>query len=146
MSSNGGGGSNLLDMGLMVAAGVAAPELAPVLMEGGAAGLGLGATAATGITGAALSGAVAAATGQNLDLSVGYSHNIIIQLPKEIKVSAVTEKGSNPIVTMESFDKELLGAMAAKIRSFRKPEPYKGKGIKFVGEQLRRKAGKTAGK
>jgi large subunit ribosomal protein L6 len=88
----------------------------------------------------------AAATGQNLDLSVGYSHNIIIQLPKEIKVSAVTEKGSNPIVTMESFDKELLGAMAAKIRSFRKPEPYKGKGIKFVGEQLRRKAGKTAGK
>ncbi len=88
----------------------------------------------------------AAVTGQNLDLSVGYSHNIIIQLPKEIKVSAVTEKGSNPIVTMESFDKELLGAMAAKIRSFRKPEPYKGKGIKFVGEQLRRKAGKTAGK
>ncbi len=88
----------------------------------------------------------AAATGQNLDLSVGFSHNIIIQLPKEIKVSAVTEKGSNPIVTMESFDKELLGAMAAKIRSFRKPEPYKGKGIKFVGEQLRRKAGKTAGK
>ena len=67
-------------------------------------------------------------------------------MPKEIKVSAVTEKGSNPIVTMESFDKELLGAMAAKIRSFRKPEPYKGKGIKFVGEQLRRKAGKTAGK
>ena len=88
----------------------------------------------------------AAAQGQNLDLSVGYSHNIIIQLPKEIKVSAVTEKGTNPIVTMESFDKELLGAMAAKIRSFRKPEPYKGKGIKFVGEQLRRKAGKTAGK
>ena len=88
----------------------------------------------------------AAVQGQNLDLSVGFSHNIIIQLPKEIKVSAVTEKGSNPIVTMESFDKELLGAMAAKIRSFRKPEPYKGKGIKFVGEQLRRKAGKTAGK
>ncbi|MFM2226411.1 MAG: hypothetical protein RJA07_2613 [Bacteroidota bacterium] len=88
----------------------------------------------------------AAATGQNLDLAVGYSHNIIIQLPKEIKVSAVTEKGSNPIVTLESHDKELLGAIAAKIRSFRKPEPYKGKGIKFVGEQLRRKAGKTAGK
>jgi len=88
----------------------------------------------------------AAATGQNLDLAVGYSHNIIIQLPKEIKVSAVTEKGANPIVTLESHDKELLGAIAAKIRSFRKPEPYKGKGIKFVGEQLRRKAGKTAGK
>jgi large subunit ribosomal protein L6 len=88
----------------------------------------------------------AAATGQNLDLAVGYSHNIIIQLPKEIKVTTVTEKGANPIVTLESHDKELLGAIAAKIRSFRKPEPYKGKGIKFVGEQLRRKAGKTAGK
>ncbi|MEY2828828.1 MAG: hypothetical protein RIQ33_686 [Bacteroidota bacterium] len=88
----------------------------------------------------------AAATGQNLDIAVGFSHNIIIQLPKEIKVKAETEKGSNPIVTLESHDKELLGAIAAKIRSFRKPEPYKGKGIKFVGEQLRRKAGKTAGK
>jgi large subunit ribosomal protein L6 len=88
----------------------------------------------------------AAAVGQNLDLAVGYSHNIIIQLPKEIKVTTLTEKGANPIVTLESHDKELLGAIAAKIRSFRKPEPYKGKGIKFVGEQLRRKAGKTAGK
>jgi large subunit ribosomal protein L6 len=88
----------------------------------------------------------AAATGQNLDIAVGFSHNIIIQLPKEIKVKAETEKGSNPIVTLESHDKELLGAIAAKIRSFRKPEPYRGKGIKFVGEQLRRKAGKTAGK
>jgi large subunit ribosomal protein L6 len=88
----------------------------------------------------------AAATGQNLDLSVGYSHNIIIVVPKEIKVKAETEKGSNPIVTLESHDNELLGAIAAKIRSFRSPEPYKGKGIKFVGEQLRRKAGKTAGK
>jgi large subunit ribosomal protein L6 len=88
----------------------------------------------------------AAVTGQNLDLSVGYSHNIIFVVPKEIKVSAVTEKGSNPLVTLESHDKELLGAICAKIRSFRAPEPYKGKGIKFQGEVLRRKAGKTAGK
>jgi large subunit ribosomal protein L6 len=85
-------------------------------------------------------------TGQNLDIAVGYSHNIIIQLPKEIKVATATEKGSNPIVTLESHDKELLGAISAKIRSLRKPEPYKGKGIKYVGEVLRRKAGKTAGK
>lgn len=88
----------------------------------------------------------AAAQGQNLDISVGYSHNIIIVIPKEVKVSTVTEKGANPIITLESHDKELLGAVCAKIRSMRKPEPYKGKGIKFVGEVLRRKAGKTAGK
>ncbi len=88
----------------------------------------------------------AASTGQNLDIAVGYSHNIIIQLPKEIKVATVTEKGANPLVTLESHDKELLGAISAKIRSLRKPEPYKGKGIKYVGEVLRRKAGKTAGK
>jgi large subunit ribosomal protein L6 len=88
----------------------------------------------------------AAATGQNLDLAVGYSHNIIVQVPMEIKVTALTEKGANPIVTLESHDKELLGAISAKIRSLRKPEPYKGKGIKYQGEVLRRKAGKTAGK
>jgi len=88
----------------------------------------------------------AAAQGQNLDLSVGYSHNIIFVVPKEIKVAAAMEKGQNPMVTLESHDKELLGAISAKIRSLRKPEPYKGKGIKYENESLRRKAGKTAGK
>ena len=86
----------------------------------------------------------AVARGQQLDMALGYSHNIIIEFPKEIKVSAVSEKGKAPIVTVESIDKQLVGQAAAKIRSLRKPEPYKGKGIKFVGEQLRRKAGKTA--
>lgn len=86
----------------------------------------------------------AEAKGQILELSLGYSHDIHIQLPSEIKVSAVTEKRSNPVITLESADKQLLGQVAAKIRSFRAPEPYKGKGIKFVGETLRRKAGKTA--
>lgn len=88
----------------------------------------------------------ATATGQLLELALGYSHPIIIQLPSEVKVSAVTEKGKAPVVTLESFDKQLVGQVAAKIRSLRKPEPYKGKGIKFVGELLRRKAGKSAGK
>ncbi len=82
--------------------------------------------------------------GQLLDLVIGYSHHIYLQLPSEIKVDAVTDKRSNPIITLKSHDKQLLGQVAAKIRSFRKPEPYKGKGIKFVGEQLRRKAGKSA--
>lgn len=86
----------------------------------------------------------AEAKGQILELSLGYSHDIHIQLPTDIKVSAVTEKRSNPVITLESADKQLLGQVAAKIRSFRAPEPYKGKGIKFVGETLRRKAGKTA--
>ena len=84
------------------------------------------------------------ARGQQLDLSLGYSHNIILEFPKEIKVTTVSEKGKAPIVTLESIDKQLVGQAAAKIRSLRKPEPYKGKGIKFVGEELRRKAGKTA--
>jgi large subunit ribosomal protein L6 len=84
--------------------------------------------------------------GQYLELSLGYSHNVAFELPVEIKVSAVTEKGKNPTVILESADKQLLGAVAAKIRSLRKPEPYKGKGIKFTGEILRRKAGKAAGK
>ncbi|HEY9082972.1 MAG: 50S ribosomal protein L6 [Vicingaceae bacterium] len=84
--------------------------------------------------------------GQRLDLMVGYSHNIIFEIPKEIKVSAEAERGKNPIITLESHDKQLIGHVAAKIRSLRKPEPYKGKGIKFVGEQLRRKAGKSAAK
>lgn len=84
--------------------------------------------------------------GQRLDLMVGYSHNIIFEIPKEIKVSAEAERGKNPIITLESHDKQLIGHVAAKIRSLRKPEPYKGKGIKFVGEQLRRKAGKSASK
>ncbi|SFT70638.1 large subunit ribosomal protein L6 [Lishizhenia tianjinensis] len=84
--------------------------------------------------------------GQKLDLSVGYSHPIIIELPNEIKVTADTQKGKAPVVTLESHDKQLLGQVAAKIRSFRKPEPYKGKGIRFQGEEVRRKAGKAAGK
>lgn len=84
--------------------------------------------------------------GQLLELAVGYSHPIMMMIPKEIKLSTINEKGRNPTIVLESNDKQLLGAVCAKIRSFRKPEPYKGKGIKFVGEILRRKAGKTAGK
>ncbi len=84
--------------------------------------------------------------GNLLDLSLGYSHNIIVDVPKELKVTTVQEKGKNPVITLESSDKQLLGQVAAKIRSLRKPEPYKGKGVKFVGEVLRRKAGKSAGK
>jgi large subunit ribosomal protein L6 len=82
--------------------------------------------------------------GQVLELSLGYSHDIQILLPTEIKVEAKTERRSNPIITLESADKQLLGQVAAKIRSLRPPEPYKGKGVKFVGEVLRRKAGKSA--
>ncbi len=82
--------------------------------------------------------------GQKLDLALGYSHNIVIELAPEVKVETVSEKGKNPIVKLTSFDKQLVGQVAAKIRSMRKPEPYKGKGVKFVGEILRRKAGKSA--
>ena len=82
--------------------------------------------------------------GQKLDLALGFSHNIVLELAPEVKVETVSEKGKNPIVKLTSFDKQLVGQVAAKIRSFRKPEPYKGKGIKFVGEQIRRKAGKSA--
>lgn len=88
----------------------------------------------------------AAVTGQQLDMSLGYSHNIIFDLPKEVTATAVMEKGKPPVVTLESMDKQLVGQVAAKIRGLRKPEPYKGKGVKFQGEILRRKAGKTAGK
>ncbi len=84
--------------------------------------------------------------GQMLELSLGYSHNVNFELPKEIKVTTATEKGQNPKVILESADKQLIGMVAAKIRSLRKPEPYKGKGIKFTGEVLRRKAGKSASK
>mgnify|MGYP001441824950 FL=1 len=84
--------------------------------------------------------------GQKLELSLGFSHPIIFQLPEQVKVTAVTEKGKNPTIKLESFDKQLIGQVAAKIRSFRKPEPYKGKGILFKGEVIRRKAGKTAAK
>lgn len=84
--------------------------------------------------------------GNLLDLSLGYSHNILVEIPKELNITTVQEKGKNPIITLESIDKQLLGAVCAKIRSLRKPEPYKGKGVKFVGEVLRRKAGKSAGK
>ena len=82
--------------------------------------------------------------GQKLDLALGYSHNIVLDVAPEVKVETVSEKGKNPIVKLTSHDKQLVGQVAAKIRSFRKPEPYKGKGVKYVGEQLRRKAGKTA--
>ena len=82
--------------------------------------------------------------GNKLDLSLGFSHNILIDLPKEITVETVAEKGKNPIIKLSSFDNQLLGMVASKIRSFRKPEPYKGKGVKYVGEQIRRKAGKSA--
>jgi large subunit ribosomal protein L6 len=82
--------------------------------------------------------------GQKLDLALGFSHNIVFEIPSEVKVETISEKGKNPIVKLSSHDKQLLGAVTAKIRSFRKPEPYKGKGIKFVGEQIRRKAGKSA--
>ena len=84
--------------------------------------------------------------GQHLEMSLGYSHEILLILPKEIKAEARTEKRANPIITLQCADKQLLGVVAAKIRSLRKPEPYKGKGIKFVNENIRRKAGKTAGK
>jgi large subunit ribosomal protein L6 len=88
----------------------------------------------------------AANKGQMLEMSLGYSHNISFELPKEIKITTTTEKGQNPKVILECADKQLLGLVAAKIRSLRKPEPYKGKGIKFAGEVLRRKAGKSAAK
>ncbi len=87
----------------------------------------------------------AEAKGQQLEMSLGYSHDIIMELPNEVKVETKTEKRANPIITLTSTDKQLIGHIAAKIRSLRPPEPYKGKGIKFVGEQLRRKAGKSAG-
>ena len=86
----------------------------------------------------------AEAKGQNLEMSLGYSHDINVLLPKEVKVETKTERRSNPIITLTCIDKQLIGHVAAKIRSLRPPEPYKGKGIKFVGEQLRRKAGKSA--
>ena len=82
--------------------------------------------------------------GQKLDLALGFSHNIVLELAPEVKVETVSEKGKNPIVKLTSHDKQLVGQVAAKIRGFRKPEPYKGKGVKFVGELLRRKAGKSA--
>jgi large subunit ribosomal protein L6 len=88
----------------------------------------------------------ATAQGSVLELSLGYSHNIFVALPKEVSVKAVTDKGKNPIVTLESIDKQLIGQVAAKLRSLRKVEPYKGKGIRFVNEVVRRKAGKTAAK
>lgn len=88
----------------------------------------------------------AAHKGQMLELTLGMSHNVAFELPKEIKLLTATEKGKNPTITLESVDKELIGLVASKIRSLRKPEPYKGKGIKFANEILRRKAGKAAGK
>ena len=86
----------------------------------------------------------AEAKGQNLEMSLGFSHEVILQLPIEVKVETKTERRANPIITLTCIDKQLIGHVAAKIRSLRPPEPYKGKGIKFVGEQLRRKAGKSA--
>ena len=83
-------------------------------------------------------------SGQKLELALGFSHNIVLQIANEVKVETINEKGSNPIIKLSSHDKQLVGMVAAKIRSFRKPEPYKGKGVKYVGEQIRRKAGKSA--
>jgi large subunit ribosomal protein L6 len=84
--------------------------------------------------------------GNLLDLSLGFSHNIIFEVPKELKLATAQEKGQNPTISLEGSDKQLIGQVAAKIRSLRKPEPYKGKGVKYVGEVIRRKAGKAAGK
>lgn len=84
-------------------------------------------------------------TGQLVELSLGFTHSIFIELPKEIKVETKMERNKNPLIILESCDKQLLGQVCAKIRSFRKPEPYKGKGVRFVGEEVRRKSGKTAG-
>lgn len=88
----------------------------------------------------------AANTGNVLDLALGYSHNIIFEIPSELKVTTTTEKGKNPTISLEGIDKQLIGQVAAKLRSLRKPEPYKGKGVKYAEEVLRRKAGKAAGK
>ena len=82
--------------------------------------------------------------GQKLDLALGFSHNIVLEVAPEVKLETISEKGKNPVVKLTSFDKQLVGQVAAKIRGFRKPEPYKGKGVKFLGEVLRRKAGKSA--
>jgi large subunit ribosomal protein L6 len=84
--------------------------------------------------------------GNVLDLTLGYSHNIIFEVPKELKVATAQEKGQNPIITLQGIDKQLIGQVAAKLRSLRKPEPYKGKGVRYVGEVVRKKAGKSAGK
>src|SRR6478609_1780454 len=88
----------------------------------------------------------AANTGNILDLALGYSHNIIFEIPKELKVATLTEKGQNPKIMLEGIDKQLIGQVAAKIRGLRKPEPYKGKGVRYAGEVVRKKAGKAAGK
>jgi large subunit ribosomal protein L6 len=88
----------------------------------------------------------AASQGNVLDLALGYSHNIIFEVPKELKVATAQEKGQNPVISLEGIDKQLLGQVAAKLRSLRKPEPYKGKGVRYVGEVVRKKAGKAAGK
>jgi len=86
----------------------------------------------------------ASTQGQKLDLALGFSHNIVLNIAAEVKVETVSEKGKNPIIKLSSHDKQLVGQVAAKIRGFRRPEPYKGKGVRFVGEQIRRKAGKSA--
>jgi len=88
----------------------------------------------------------AASQGNVVDLALGYSHNIIFEVPKELKVATEQLKGQNPIITLEGIDKQLIGQVAAKLRSLRKPEPYKGKGVRYVGEVVRKKAGKAAGK
>ena len=88
----------------------------------------------------------AASQGNVLDLTLGYSHNIIFEIPKELKVATAQEKGQNPTITLQGIDKQLLGQVAAKLRGLRKPEPYKGKGVRYVGEVVRKKAGKAAGK
>ena len=86
----------------------------------------------------------ASTQGQKLELALGFSHNIVFMIPNEVKIEAISEEGKNPIIKLNSLDKQLVGSIAAKIGGFRKPEPYKGKGVKYVGEQIRRKAGKSA--
>lgn len=88
----------------------------------------------------------AASQGNVIDLALGYSHNIIFEVPKELKVATAQEKGQNPVITLQGIDKQLIGQVAAKLRGLRKPEPYKGKGVRYVGEVVRKKAGKAAGK
>ena len=88
----------------------------------------------------------ASSQGNLLDLTLGFSHNIVFEIPKELKVVTAQEKGQNPVITLEGIDRQLLGQVAAKLRSLRKPEPYKGKGVRYVGEVVRKKAGKAAGK
>ena len=115
--------------------------LAPVIISNMVKGVSEGFTTVQELVGV---GYKAEVKGQILELSLGFSHNVMFELPIEVKAQAITERGKPPTITMKSVDKQLLGQVAAKIRSLRKPEPYKGKGIRFKGEEIRKKAGKSA--